>query len=94
MRKRRDDKRENIVYNKRIEKKRKTKRGKRKTKKAKRKEAKEKRKKQKEKGEKKKEKKNTTLFWVVVVLTNRVTLYSVAALFRNNTTHKKIFNFS
>ena len=51
MRKRRDDKGENIVYNKGVEKKRKTKRGKRKTKKAKRKEAKEKRKKQKEKGE-------------------------------------------
>ena len=67
MRKRRDDKGGNIVYNKRIEKKRKTKRGKRKTKKAKRKEAKEKRKKQKEKGEKKKEKKNTTTFWVVLL---------------------------
>ena len=64
MRKRRDDKGGIMVYNKRVEKKRKTKRGKRKTKKAKRKEAKEKRKKQKEKGEKKKEKKNTTLFWL------------------------------
>ena len=78
------------MYNKRVEKKRKTKRGKRKTKKAKRKEAKEQRKKQKETGEKKKEKKNTTTFFgCVVFLTNRVTLYSVAALFRNNTTRKK-----